>query len=344
MVTSILNIQKPNPATTTSQIFEHVVAKLARRAWQNFYQQSLPLTNRNLQGTSSRNSQQASDFSGNPREMVRTRSSGPASLNSGASRTQGTRTTNRRQSTQELPPPESATSGRGSVTRQASSSTEEGFSEGSVQSLVPDQAISSTTAVPPIVSPSSRTKSSARTNKRGLAESILEQLASDAEDRGGLFFLLTQKDYLKQFCAGKEDVYGQPGSKVREQVRNKLQRWGRLSPLEYRDVLLSFKILPSKSTQELCGAQNTEPLASQRTEPKQLDVVPSVVQVQGKSASVSTSSSIGSYGDFHSYREPKNPTEFEEEKPKSSFLIMSHQVVAQTKVEIINGVVTGKMS
>jgi len=115
-----------------------------------------------------------------------------------------------------------------------------------------------------------------------------KELSADVEAFGGLALVTSQTHSITNFCnkhtdqsATKLELYGEPKSKRRDSIRNKIQHWRSIAWIECRAIVEGWQILPSKSTTESAD----EELAQSARRP------PSVVNVPAA-------------GDFTKCREP----------------------------------------
>lgn len=81
-----------------------------------------------------------------------------------------------------------------------------------------------------------------RTNKAGLSLHTQKQLLQDIEDAGGIGDGKTIPFHFSQLCDKRKDVYGEPASKQRKKIRNKVDAWRAKSQEEYFGILASFGI------------------------------------------------------------------------------------------------------
>lgn len=73
---------------------------------------------------------------------------------------------------------------------------------------------------------------------RGLPAQVLKQLLTDLESHGGLNTGVS----IKQICDLKSDIYGCPGSKIRKQVQNRVDRLRRIPYNDYLSLLQSLGV------------------------------------------------------------------------------------------------------
>jgi hypothetical protein len=117
----------------------------------------------------------------------------------------------------------------------------------------------------------------------GLRELVVKALLVDIEAAGGLF---APSFSLKHICNLKPDVYGPPGSELRRQVQNKVNKLRQLAPFQYLSVLNYYRVQSGALTRSF---RPFDLAASSRAESLDEPVTP--VRTQRRSvASISPSS------------------------------------------------------
>ena len=97
---------------------------------------------------------------------------------------------------------------------------------------------------------SSRKKPAIRSNSAGPPEVVQRELLEDIEAGGGLTALSASKFGLRDLCDKKPDVFGERGTELREQLRQKVRHWKSLKEEEYQnEVLAPLQVLPHKYRQ-----------------------------------------------------------------------------------------------
>lgn len=94
---------------------------------------------------------------------------------------------------------------------------------------------------PSSVSSASRLRHPARTNNAGLPLHVQKQLLQDIENARGISFSYD----LKRICDQRQEIYGEPGTERRRQVRNKVQHWRGLERGAYVEILFNLPFQPS---------------------------------------------------------------------------------------------------
>lgn len=132
---------------------------------------------------------------------------------------------------------------------------------------------------------------SASSQREKLSINLLQQLAIDIQARGGIQnFSLTGQQVLRTICDQRPELFGQKGDKLRERIGKKVNRWKRLSEIDYinhlRDTLrlTDQQIKPSSSAEE-----DKKPPAKVITHSSNNNKVPSTVSVPSSSIQSVTS-------------------------------------------------------
>jgi len=117
-----------------------------------------------------------------------------------------------------------------------------------------DEQSVATPLLPSEPSPSKRankSKSVARTNDAGIGIPLQKELAQDVERVFGNFCCFKRDPFgTSKLCGRKPDTCGDSKSKLRQQVRDKLKHWKKLSTNEHRDALRDLGLWASKQTED----------------------------------------------------------------------------------------------
>jgi hypothetical protein len=77
-------------------------------------------------------------------------------------------------------------------------------------------------------------------NSAGLPWDIQKALAQAIEADGGIAWFKMKPHSVKDICDRHPETFGLPGSRRRQQIRNKIKYWRTYSPDEYRSLLANF--------------------------------------------------------------------------------------------------------
>lgn len=243
-------------------------------------------------------------------------------------------------------PAGSERSGRRSVSRTYSSSTEGGDDGSSVFSLVPDSVAAGSVGSS---SRRSRTRNAARTNSRGLEVPIQKALAEVIEDPdigGGLARVGPQ---IVRFCTkvvrdnpDKADIFGEANSKERDRVISKIRYWHEGIPREeYKALVLNWGIIPAEySEPEAVPSQSTKPRSANKA--RSVTEPPVVV-------SLPTGINSSNPQDFDQYRSPPTHIDSSDEEAPTPRVLSGNTTMSRSeplkphssRVEVMGGIVTG---
>lgn len=131
--------------------------------------------------------------------------------------------------------------------KDASNSIKHTTSTSSTEENSSDEDDEDSVAVPLIPTPKTGTKtiSPARTNKQGAPMPIQQELAEDIKEFGGLLAFKEDPHSTSKICRVKPDLHGIGGSPLRQQIRDKLKQWKKLSLDEYKQVLTDLGVWTS---------------------------------------------------------------------------------------------------
>lgn len=193
-------------------------------------------------------------------------------------------------------------------------------------------------------------------NSQGLELPYQKVLLNDIEDNGGLeSFTKGLTHFLNSRLALKDaqdrSFFGNPRTKPRFRVENKIKHWKGLSSEEYEELLTQCEIVPArfreKKVPDSVPSQVTVPTSST---PSQEAPRPDPVSSTGAAVPDATPSqpipapvhSKGrkkqAAGDFVTYRDTTQSSSSEDERPST----MADSGDSHSRIKIIDGVVTGR--